>query len=471
MARRITVDAQSRVFVSCDNNTIQNSATTSLANAGCDMSRVVFVQRTLDSIWMRDYGPRYIYEGDCRAIIDHKYNRPSRVNDDVFPDYFSSYKKHAFYQIGDLFNHQLIHGGGNFHLDALRGGYATRLVVNENNPPMTAYSFPEAEIANAWLRYQDLDVTFFTPFPTSVDLTQHIDMWMQVIADDGVIISDWPNNSGSAQDQICDNAATLMASRGFTVTRVPAYSIGGTHYTFTNMVMCNNVVLVPSYTAGGGPATSSAAARDAIQAALPPGKTAYSINCQNIIGLAGAVHCIVMHVPSHRGAAGPNGGLAPTAYLQRPNGGETLTPGEVYTISWVSDDDAGVAAVDLLLSTDGGQTYPTTIASNQAAIGSYAWTVPNLATSQARVRVVARDAVQNIGSDESDGNFTIGAACYANCDGSTASPVLNVNDFVCFQQRFAAGDSYANCDGSTAAPVLNVNDFVCFQQLFAAGCP
>jgi probable HAF family extracellular repeat protein len=30
---------------------------------------------------------------------------------------------------------------------------------------------------------------------------------------------------------------------------------------------------------------------------------------------------------------------------------------------------------------------------------------------------------------------------------------------------------YANCDGSTAAPVLNVNDFVCFQARFAGGCP
>jgi hypothetical protein len=66
---------------------------------------------------------------------------------------------------------------------------------------------------------------------------------------------------------------------------------------------------------------------------------------------------------------------------------------------------------------------------------------------------------------------TLDGDCYANCDASTAPPVLNVNDFVCFQSRFASGDSYANCDGSTAPPVLNVNDFVCFQQRFAAGCP
>ncbi len=63
------------------------------------------------------------------------------------------------------------------------------------------------------------------------------------------------------------------------------------------------------------------------------------------------------------------------------------------------------------------------------------------------------------------------AACYANCDDSTAAPVLNVADFTCFLQRFAAGESYANCDQSTAAPVLNVADFTCFLQTFAQGCP
>jgi uncharacterized membrane protein len=60
--------------------------------------------------------------------------------------------------------------------------------------------------------------------------------------------------------------------------------------------------------------------------------------------------------------------------------------------------------------------------------------------------------------------------CYANCDESTAAPKLNANDFQCFLNRFAAGDSIANCDGSTAQPSLNVNDFQCFMNAFAAGC-
>jgi len=72
----------------------------------------------------------------------------------------------------------------------------------------------------------------------------------------------------------------------------------------------------------------------------------------------------------------------------------------------------------------------------------------------------------------SGGFWAVGpAACYANCDASTTAPVLNVLDFACFLNRFAAGEVYANCDESTTPPVLNVLDFACFLNKFAAGCP
>ena len=60
--------------------------------------------------------------------------------------------------------------------------------------------------------------------------------------------------------------------------------------------------------------------------------------------------------------------------------------------------------------------------------------------------------------------------CYPNCDNSTTPPILNINDFICFLNKFAAQDPYANCDGSTTAPILNILDFMCFLNRFAAGC-
>ena len=62
------------------------------------------------------------------------------------------------------------------------------------------------------------------------------------------------------------------------------------------------------------------------------------------------------------------------------------------------------------------------------------------------------------------------APCYANCDGSSLTPVLSANDFQCFLDRYAGGLTTANCDGSTNLPLLNANDFQCFLNRYAAGC-
>ncbi|MBX3376677.1 MAG: hypothetical protein KF678_06705 [Phycisphaeraceae bacterium] len=65
---------------------------------------------------------------------------------------------------------------------------------------------------------------------------------------------------------------------------------------------------------------------------------------------------------------------------------------------------------------------------------------------------------------------TLVSACYPNCDESTGTPLLTANDFQCFLNRFAAGDTRANCDESTGTPLLTANDFQCFLNKFAAGC-
>src|SRR5690606_32747712 len=59
----------------------------------------------------------------------------------------------------------------------------------------------------------------------------------------------------------------------------------------------------------------------------------------------------------------------------------------------------------------------------------------------------------------------VDSPCYADCDGSGE---LDVFDFLCFQNLFAAGDPQADCDQSGE---LDIFDFLCFQNAFAAGCP
>jgi agmatine deiminase len=452
MTARITNEGASKVYMVVDNSFDQMNAHSGLVSGGANMSRVEYVERVTDSIWIRDYGPRYIYEGDCRAIVDHTYNRP-RPADNEFSVYFAEYKNHAYYSI------PLVHGGGNYHLNDLNESAATRLIVNEN-PSLT-----EPQIIQLWQDYQGLTTTLHNPFPTSIDATQHIDMWMQIIGPRAIMISDWPFNAGSTQDIICDAAATLYANAGWTVHRLPARSLGGVHYTYTNVTMCNGIVLMPTYTqAMIVSAGHNAEALATWQAALPD-KQIIEINCQGIVSLAGVMHCICMHVPVHRG------GLNPTAYLKNLRGGESLNPNDIVNIRWISDDDVKVENVDILLSTDGGATWPITIASATEDDGVFTWIVPDIATTAARVRVVARDADGRTGFDASPANFTINGSAGAlpgdmNCDGAVTVTdigpfVLALTDPAGYAAQFPACNlNNGDINGDNAVTVTDIGPFV-----------
>ena len=66
------------------------------------------------------------------------------------------------------------------------------------------------------------------------------------------------------------------------------------------------------------------------------------------------------------------------------------------------------------------------------------------------------------------GGFGAGVleACYADCD---PNGVLDIFDFLCFQNSFVLGEPYAcECDPD---PACDIFDFLCFQNAFVAGCP
>ncbi|MBI5837890.1 MAG: hypothetical protein HZB25_11635, partial [Candidatus Eisenbacteria bacterium] len=98
---------------------------------------------------------------------------------------------------------------------------------------------------------------------------------------------------------------------------------------------------------------------------------------------------------------------APSVSISSPLGGEVWGMASSHNITWTATDNVGVVAVDLAYSTDGGSTYPNVIATGLANSGSYAWTVPSIASTTLRVRVTAADAAANSASAASPGNFTV----------------------------------------------------------------
>ncbi len=111
---------------------------------------------------------------------------------------------------------------------------------------------------------------------------------------------------------------------------------------------------------------------------------------------------------------------APSVTVTAPNGGESLTGNASTNITW---SNAGVVDhYKITLSTDGGSTFPTTIVASTAS-SPYAWTISNITTASARLKIEALDANGVLlTSDTSNANFTITAAASGGGGGGGGNP-------------------------------------------------
>ena len=98
---------------------------------------------------------------------------------------------------------------------------------------------------------------------------------------------------------------------------------------------------------------------------------------------------------------------APVVTLSAPVGGEAWGQGTPREIRWTASDNAGVDSVDVDYSLSGPGGPWQAVAHGVANTGTYAWTVPGVASDSARVRVTAWDAAHNAGQAASDSSFRI----------------------------------------------------------------
>lgn len=86
--------------------------------------------------------------------------------------------------------------------------------------------------------------------------------------------------------------------------------------------------------------------------------------------------------------------------------GSNVAQGATVNVTW-NNTGGFNRTVSIDLSTDGGASFPTAVATNIVNTGSFSWTVPNTPTTTARLRVREHDFVEPAGV--SAANFSIGA--------------------------------------------------------------
>ncbi len=136
----------------------------------------------------------------------------------------------------------------------------------------------------------------------------------------------------------------------------------------------------------------------------------------------------------------PTVGLIINLAVASPNGGETLTTGNNETIRWfVNAGGTDCNLVDILLSLDGGNTFPIILADDTANDGNEILSIPVgiSATTEARIKVTCANTCTSFEA-VSNANFTISSTC--NAQASFQCPTVTVS-----------------ADQGTAATNLNIN--------------
>ncbi len=388
-------------------------AETVLSSSGANMDKVEFIIEPANAIWIRDYGPHFIFQDGALALADSHYY-PTRPLDNFIPTLIGD--DHLIMPTYDM---GLYYSGGNFQAGPNRTGFVTSLVLGDNP---TTQGFDEDLIKELYQTYQGIDELHIMPqLPYTVDGTGHIDMWFHIVDEDTVIISEFKPGSNPTAIQITNNAVPYMEALGFEVFRTPAWNANhpdngyATHWTYTNAFRVNDRYFISTYGENYPEyADEDQQALETFQEAAGDDVEIIQIDSYPIIWAAGALHCIVMQVPRH---IDPE----PSVHVIWPNGGEFLSSYSTQTIKWVATDtyNADIPQIDLYYSIDNGDTYE--FIDSTTNTGFYEWTVPNLYSKQAKIKVVAISEDSDVGEGISADVFQIASASQTVYDFSTGA--------------------------------------------------
>lgn len=299
---------ETQVYIICgpacnatDSTTIKNY----LTSGSVPLSNVNFIYTGCNSVWSRDYGQWNVYTNDVDSLllIDWIYNRP-RPLDDVAPQAVATRFNLPLFNMNQPPN-DICNTGGNFMVDGFGTGFASNLVVNENdgNGPYSI-NYPNHTIAEIDTLMNDfMGLTRYIKMNVlPYDGIHHIDMHMKLLDEETLLIGLYPTGVSDGP-QIEANLQYVLSNFNsvfgtpYKVIRIVMPpdgsnypSSGGDYRTYTNSVFVNKTVIVPTYTQQYD-TTALRIYREAL-----PGYTITGINCNNIISASGAIHCITKEV-------------------------------------------------------------------------------------------------------------------------------------------------------------------------------
>jgi agmatine/peptidylarginine deiminase len=225
------------------------------------MTRVELLVEPNNSIWTRDYGPWFVFDGtDQLVIVDHVYNRPSRPSDDLIPVVFGA-------QQGiPVVRHDMWHTGGNYMTDGAAISASTDLVYDE---AAAANGMSPQDVDDLMSDYYGIG-DYNVVEDIEAGGIHHIDTWGKFLDEETILIKEvWPSHytyDDLEQRAVLIGSLEASTGRTYRVERVYCHDIGGGRpASYTNSLIANDAIYVPTF----GSAQNDAAALAAYEAAAP----------------------------------------------------------------------------------------------------------------------------------------------------------------------------------------------------------
>lgn len=252
----------------------------------------------INSVWVRDYGPFGISSSKSKiGIVDTIYRHYQyRRDDDAMPSNLAKVKNITSYPANFILD------GGNFMVDSKGNLFMTKRTYIWNSGKS------EDEINQALkqvFKVKNIYVFEYAGYPGEPqDGTGHIDMFMKLLNDHTVLISTSDEEPFKSNSQkAIDFFKNRMAPDGqkYKIITVKGWYekngwYGGTWYTYTNSLIVNDVVIIPSYS---GHEKENSDAEQAYKKGLP-NATIIPVNSDSSITSGGSIHCITQTIPDYK---------------------------------------------------------------------------------------------------------------------------------------------------------------------------
>lgn len=331
-----------RVYIVTQN---ANSVRNTLLSEGIDTANITYLNAPFNSVWCRDYGGNTVYGNsvDSLLIVDWKYNRPSRTNDDVVPSALGNSLNIPVYAMATA-PYRLVHTGGNFMSDGMGTAFSSELIIDENP------NYTTAQIDTLMKKFMGIN-RYIKMEKLPYDGIHHIDMHMKLLNEETLLVGEYPPGIADGP-QIEANIQYVLSNfqnafgKPYKIIRVPMPDDNGQwpdgsgfYLTHTNASFINKTVIVPTYNV---PSDTNALRiyREAL-----PGYKVVGINSNSSIPASGALHCITKELGVNK----------PLRIVHEPL--KDTTANTTLNITAVIEHKSGIASAKVYYTTDTAQAF------------------------------------------------------------------------------------------------------------------